>query len=425
MKSRIIKTVQILFLSLLVSASIFPFLGSVASAKIEVCKTRDECGTEVSSATNNRIYNFIPGPNTPAIPGDLVNSAASSCEIEGTGRCVANTSVRLNVKIPRIGGGMIDDVKNIDEYINAMFGWLLRLGGVIAAVVMVWGGYIYITAAGNQARIGQAKEIITGGLIGLVLLFGSVTLLGFLNERLLVAAPIYVDIVSSLPANFGFCETETPTPLGATPTCGKQAEDSNGGPCLSDYCGTSNAVCVPNILKIGLGVSGEQLGYACIDNNSEALIDACEDSPLQHCAYLSQKISFSYPTTATRCGIGPKLCKPGLRITCPNGFPEVSSISKCGSKSGILGPVAGMVINGTNSIPGRYFIEDSNEEELYMIYFRDYIKPPKGANMNIFYFQTAWKEEENNGFLGWFGDDLIRLGGVCCNGNILVVDHFN
>lgn len=62
--------------------------------------------------------------------------------------------------------------------------------------MMVLGGYTYMTAAGNQARVSRAKEYITDALIGMVLVFGSYLFLKQINENLVNSAPLAVEVVN-------------------------------------------------------------------------------------------------------------------------------------------------------------------------------------------------------------------------------------
>ena len=213
MKFTTAKVLQIFFISLFVGVGIFAVLGSpVLAAKDSVKKSEEEklppyrCVTKKECEENDG-YKYIPRSD----------SRAQKCP-ENKGRCIVDKEIKLNVPIP--GSGI--RVKNINDYIDILFKWLLQLGGVIAAAVIVWGGYIYITAAGNQAKISQAKETITGGIIGLVLLFGSVTLLGFFNQRIIENAPIPVDKVKSEKYSTEFCTDEDPAPTEIS--CGKPSK---------------------------------------------------------------------------------------------------------------------------------------------------------------------------------------------------------
>lgn len=47
---------------------------------------------------------------------------------------------------------------------------LLSIVGVIALAAIIWGGVMYITAAGNDQRIEQAKRVIMYAIIGLIVI---------------------------------------------------------------------------------------------------------------------------------------------------------------------------------------------------------------------------------------------------------------
>lgn len=50
--------------------------------------------------------------------------------------------------------------------INVALGFL----GIIAVVIVLYGGFMWMTAAGNEERISKAKQILTAGIIGLVII---------------------------------------------------------------------------------------------------------------------------------------------------------------------------------------------------------------------------------------------------------------
>lgn len=65
-----------------------------------------------------------------------------------------------------------------DEDLRALYGlvgnwytgFLLPIGTILAGIVVLIGGIMYISSAGDSAKIGRAKELIFGALTGLVLL---------------------------------------------------------------------------------------------------------------------------------------------------------------------------------------------------------------------------------------------------------------
>jgi hypothetical protein len=53
--------------------------------------------------------------------------------------------------------------------INVILGFL----GLIAVVIILLGGFKWMTAAGNEDKIGEAKGLLVAGLIGLIIIIAS------------------------------------------------------------------------------------------------------------------------------------------------------------------------------------------------------------------------------------------------------------
>lgn len=96
------------------------------------------------------------------------------------GRCYPNTDpIRLQIKLQGA-----DTVTDAADYIARIYRYTVGIGGILATVMIIFGGIVYLTAGGNTGRIGEAKEYISNALIGLVLLFTSYLLLQTLNPDL-------------------------------------------------------------------------------------------------------------------------------------------------------------------------------------------------------------------------------------------------
>ena len=57
-----------------------------------------------------------------------------------------------------------------------IIGWtrfLLSLTAMVAVVALIWAGFLYVTAAGDDTKTESAKKIITWVVIGIVLILGS------------------------------------------------------------------------------------------------------------------------------------------------------------------------------------------------------------------------------------------------------------
>lgn len=72
----------------------------------------------------------------------------------------------------------------IAQQISNFYAWALGIGGLVALGVLVFGGILYTTSAGNASRQEDAKQWITGSLIGLMILFGSYFILSTINPEL-------------------------------------------------------------------------------------------------------------------------------------------------------------------------------------------------------------------------------------------------
>lgn len=72
----------------------------------------------------------------------------------------------------------------IAKYIRAIYKYAIGIVGILATVVMMLGGIMWLTAGGNQTRIGEAKAWITASISGLVIALCSYLILATVNPAL-------------------------------------------------------------------------------------------------------------------------------------------------------------------------------------------------------------------------------------------------
>lgn len=77
-----------------------------------------------------------------------------------------------------------NDTRYIVHVIKAFYSYGIGIAGILAAIMLMAGGLIWLTSAGSSEKITQAKNIISGSLIGLLLLFTSWMLLRTINPYL-------------------------------------------------------------------------------------------------------------------------------------------------------------------------------------------------------------------------------------------------
>jgi len=65
------------------------------------------------------------------------------------------------------------DSKNLPQAIGKVIGAVLSFVGVIFLILMIYGGYIWMLARGNEQEVEKAKNIIQNALIGLVIVLAA------------------------------------------------------------------------------------------------------------------------------------------------------------------------------------------------------------------------------------------------------------
>lgn len=87
--------------------------------------------------------------------------------------------------------------------------WVLGIGALVALGILIFGGLLYTTSAGNESRMGEAKEWVFGAIIGLLLLFGSYLILNTINPELIELKDITLE--KNKPAKSSQGELPFPT----------------------------------------------------------------------------------------------------------------------------------------------------------------------------------------------------------------------
>ncbi len=93
----------------------------------------------------------------------------------------------LNVQLPGLTSYQKDDAGGAQtpaNYINIVYKWSLGLAALLAMAQIVFGGMLYLFAAGNLYNQEEAKGKMTNALIGLVLLIAIALILNTINPKL-------------------------------------------------------------------------------------------------------------------------------------------------------------------------------------------------------------------------------------------------
>lgn len=173
--------------------------------------------------------------------------------------------------------GGLREVTDPAQYISKLYEWTISVTGILAGIMIMIGGLLYLTAGGSPERVSNAKSYISNALIGLILALTSYFLLQTVNPALLNLRFPKVPLVAPAIAFTQFCEDleeagikVNPKQVGAT-ACG-----DIGIPEVTD----ENSV-VPTNCTYGKCADVEQ---ACIPCTSPNPLDCAKTATCQSCA---------------------------------------------------------------------------------------------------------------------------------------------
>lgn len=76
--------------------------------------------------------------------------------------------------------GTRDIRATIFAIINVILGFL----GIIAVIIILYGGFMWMTSQGNEDKTGQARKLILAGVVGLIIILASLAISRFVVEQL-------------------------------------------------------------------------------------------------------------------------------------------------------------------------------------------------------------------------------------------------
>ena len=123
------------------------------------------------------------GPQTPPTPSST--SVPGDTDVNGNcGTTGINTAI-----------GCIHVLGTPEVFLGDVLRWAVGIGGGIAFLLILYAGFMIMTAAGNPERLKAGQELLTSAISGLILLIFSVFILKFIG----------VDILGLCNFGFGTC----------------------------------------------------------------------------------------------------------------------------------------------------------------------------------------------------------------------------
>ncbi len=159
--------------------------------------------------------------------------------------CLAGTALIVLPLVHAAGGGNfgLDTAAtgaglknpNLPVFIGGLIQKILSYLGILFLILMLYAGFLYMTAQGDDKKIGQAKSIIGGAVIGLVIIAASYALTSFVLSA--VSGTTGASNTGNT-SNTSNTQTTTPgsVPAGGACTSGADCQgllECTGGKCVS------------------------------------------------------------------------------------------------------------------------------------------------------------------------------------------------
>jgi len=75
--------------------------------------------------------------------------------------------------------------KTLPNIITGIINIIMGVLGVIVVLIILWGGFIWMTAGGETDKVEKAKKMIYSGIIGLIIIISSYAIASFVLNAIL------------------------------------------------------------------------------------------------------------------------------------------------------------------------------------------------------------------------------------------------
>ena len=69
--------------------------------------------------------------------------------------------------------------RDLKDSINSIIQIILSFLGILAVIIILWGGFIWMTAAGDETKVDKAKKLIISGIVGIVIILAAYIIANF------------------------------------------------------------------------------------------------------------------------------------------------------------------------------------------------------------------------------------------------------
>ena len=63
--------------------------------------------------------------------------------------------------------------KTIEKFVDAISDIVVKIGGVLAIIFIIWSGFLFVSSRGNEEQLKKAKSVFMWTIIGTAVLLGA------------------------------------------------------------------------------------------------------------------------------------------------------------------------------------------------------------------------------------------------------------
>lgn len=223
------------------------------------------------------VYGLSFSPQVVLAVGPLLSNSLIQDAECSSGSCSLNTFIALGVSLSNI---------------------ILGLVGALTLAMFIYGGVMLLISGGNSEKISKGKDIILGSVVGLLIVFGSYTIISFVVNDVLGAKKSFSGSAPPDSGNAGGNQ-------GDKTVCG-------GVPNLREHCIEDSQLCIDGYGRDGTPVKGKKCsaaGHYCCQFQVEPTQDKkCEGTGNRKCAAVTCPSGYSALTSGLLCQAPNDLC---------------------------------------------------------------------------------------------------------------------
>ena len=212
----------------------------------------------------------------------------------------------------------------IARYITAIYDYGISVAGILAAIMLMAGGVIWLTSGGDSGKVEQAKKIIIGSITGIFILFSAYIILNTINPALVKMQGVPLII----PKNITFfkvtcCDPKKPQTYTVKSFDGKNIIMDGEKKGQEVSCPANAPECKGDNVCTNYS-NDDKAKYSCIKNN--------------FCCYCEKPASFN---------------EFGIQRFCKDNIPQQECIDWCRSLRGAFGGRGTPTLNPGNNKCGQ------------------------------------------------------------------------